>query len=97
MALFKNNAVSRLFQIVGEPKDDVDLRNVEGLKEYVAKEYSHYDGEKQKVIELVKVEDVGPIINDSTDKNGNPCPYTYGQPRYTNLDRIRKARKTSEL
>lgn len=38
------------------------------------------------------------IKNDSVDRNGNPCPFTYGQARYTRTD-IRRGNPatTSEL
>ena len=38
-----------------------------------------------------------PIKNDSLSKARKPVPYTYGQPRYTTLDRINAAKVTSEL
>jgi len=97
MAFFRDDRISLLFSIDGEPIDDADLRTIDGLREFLAKERSDYDGEKQKVFKLSAKQEIGPIQNDSIDKNGNPCPYTYGQPRYTSLERIRKARVTSEL
>ena len=45
--------------------------------------------------DTVKLEN--PIINDKRDKNGNPTPFTFGQPRYVTLKSLRKARRTSEL
>lgn len=38
----------------------------------------------------------GPIANDTTDRNGRPCPFTYGQ-RYVSADLMRTARTTSQL
>ena len=38
-----------------------------------------------------------PIINDKTDKNGKPTPFTYGQPRYVTLKSLKAAAKTSDL
>ena len=79
MAFFKDNRISRLFRIDGDPKDDMDLRDIPELTEFLTAEKTEYNGEKQKLFRLVKFEDIGPIQNDSVDKNGNPCPYTYGQ------------------
>ena len=45
--------------------------------------------------ETVKLEE--PIINDKKDKNGDPTPFTFGQPRYVTLKSLREARRTSEL
>jgi hypothetical protein len=97
IAFFRDDRISLLFSIVGDPIDDADLRSIDDLKEFLSKERPDYDGEKQKVFKLSNKDEIGPIQNDSIDKNGNPCPYTYGQPRYTSLERIRKARVTSEL
>ncbi len=97
VAFFKNNVITRLFRIDGEPTDDVDLRDIGDLKEYLERERPHYLGEKAKIMKLKDMEILNPITNDSVDKNGNPCPYTYGQPRYTTLEPLKAARKTSEL
>ena len=45
--------------------------------------------------ETVKLEK--PIVNDQKDKNGNPTPFTFGQPRYVTLKSLEKASRTSEL
>lgn len=97
IAFFKNNAITRLFKIDGEPRDDVDLRDISDLRDYLEREKPPYYGEKAKIMKLMEMETITPIMNDSVDKNGNPCPYTYGQPRYTTIERLRAARKTSEL
>jgi hypothetical protein len=39
---------------------------------------------------------VGPIENDTIDKNGKIAAFTQGH-RYTTIERLRKAQKTSEL
>ena len=77
--------------------DDSDLRQIDSLSNFLIAERPDYDGERQKVFKLTDREEIGPIQNDSQDKNGNPCPFTYGQPRYTTLERIRKAKLTSDL
>ncbi len=97
IAFFKDNRISRLFRLLEEPQDDVDLREVPGLADYLSQERTDYDGDKQKVFKLSEPEAIGPVLNDSIDKNGNPCPYTYGQPRYTSIERIRSAKLTSQL
>ena len=39
-----------------------------------------------------------PVKNDSTDRNGRPCPFTYGQPRYTRAVTLRaRPATTSEM
>ena len=97
MAFFRDDRIGLLFKIDGEPIDDVDLRTVDALRDYLARDRPGYDGERQKIFKLSNKEEIGPIQNNSIDKNGNPCPFTYGQPRYTSLEMIRKAKVTSEL
>ena len=38
-----------------------------------------------------------PIVNDKKDKNGNPTPFTFGQPRYVTVQSLKGASRTSEL
>ncbi len=97
MAFYKDNAITRVFKIDGEPKDDIDLREIEELREYIEKEIPEYSGEKQKIFRLKDMEKIGPVLNDSIDKNGNPCPFTYGQPRYTTIENLRIQKRTSAL
>lgn len=55
-----------------------------------------YAGDDCYRLELVKKFE-RPIINDKTDKAGNPTPYTMGSPRYVSVDTILTVEKTSEL
>jgi hypothetical protein len=97
ITFFKDNRISRVFRIAEDPHDDVDLNEMPELKAYLEQERPDYDGSRQKVFKLSNMEPIGPILNDSIDKNGNPCPYTYGQPRYTSIDKLKTSRLTSQL
>ena len=72
-------------------------------KKIVHQKQSHEFSQAFKVMFLSEPDNddtvklVGPIINDKTDKNGKPTPFTFGQPRYVTLESLKKARKTSEL
>jgi hypothetical protein len=93
---FYNNArIQYLFEVVSEPLDDVDVTKEPKFKEFL-QELNPEHGPR-RLFHLKRLAEVGPIINDSTDRNGSACPYTYGQPRYTTLDRIRRAKRTSDL
>lgn len=97
LSFFNNNQVSYVFEIETEPEDDVDLREKGKLKEFLQDQEPNYSGDRKKVIFLKPGTPIGPIINDKRDKNGNLCPFTYGQPRYTTYHKLVKATKTSEL
>jgi hypothetical protein len=98
VAFYNNSRIQYLFEIIEPPKDDVDLAHVPELGDYLQRVGQDYEpGTLAKVFKIKFLQEVGPIINDTTDRNGNPCPYTYGQPRYTTLDRLKRASRTSEL
>ena len=62
-----------------------------------------YQGFTGKVLFLSGPEDgetvklVGPIANNSEDKNGKRVPFTYGAPRYVTLESLKAASTTSQL
>lgn len=97
IAFYNNNQIRYVFEIVKAPEDDVNLFSRPEFKDYLEKAERNYSGELRKVFTLKFVQEVGPIINDTIDKNGNPCPYTYGQPRYTNIGTLKTATRTSQL
>lgn len=96
MAFFNNNQIRYVFEIAKPPEDDIDL-NQPAYANYVNQAETNYPGDLRKVFVLKNVQSVGPIINDSIDKNGKPCPYTYGQPRYTTLKKLQTSSRTSQL
>jgi hypothetical protein len=98
LAFLNNARISHLFRIVEKPEDDVDITKDSFFDYYRNNEEPNLKaGDPRKVFKLEKCDDVLEVLNDKIDKNGNPCPFTYGQPRYTTLDKILKAKKTSEL
>lgn len=97
LAFYNNNQVRHIFEIADAPEDDVDLSQRQEFSSYLKQAEPNYDGELRKVFLLKNVQHIGPVINDSVDKNGKPCPYTYGQPRYTDLQTLRQATRTSQL
>jgi len=63
-----------------------------------AKLFGINPGDKLRtVFRLDTVKIIKPVINDSRDKNGNECPFTYGQPRYTTLKRLLSSTYSSQL
>jgi hypothetical protein len=64
----------------------------------MAIELPNYNGNiLRRCFKIKKIENIGPIINDTIGKSGKKVPFTYGQTRYTTVDLIQKAKVTSEL
>ena len=97
LAFFNNNQIRHVFEILKAPEDDIDLSKRSEFEAYIQQNEPEYAGDLRKVFTLKHVENIKSVVNDSTDKNGKPCPYTYGQPRYTNFSALLSASKTSQL
>lgn len=97
LAFYNNNQIRYVFEIAKAPEDDIDLFIRPEFKTYLTDAEPDYSRDLRKVFTLKNAQKVGPIINDSIDKNGNPCPYTYGQPRYTKLQTLQTSTRTSQL
>lgn len=96
MAFYINSKINHIFEITEMPIDQCNLSEVEELKSYLTEDEKDYDGEMRKVFKIEKVSDIK-VVNDKLDKNGRPCPYTQGQPRYTHFKILLHASRTSEL
>lgn len=97
IAFSHKNRIANLFEIVGEPQDNIVLTPDLVGEEYLTEKDPNYDGKPRKYFKLKHVWTFNPVIeNDSRDKNGHTCAFTYNQ-RYTTYDAIMKAKKTSEL
>lgn len=96
MAFCFNNRIKYLFKIVDEPIESIVLTGMLPDSFFTDKE-PHYKGDERKVYRLEKVKEFTPdILNDAKDKNGKPCAFVQRQ-RYTTLDKINNAKKTSDL
>jgi len=98
LAFYINGEIRYYFEILKAPEEDVDLRERSlEFGEYLKTAEPNYSGEVRQIIKLSEAYPIKPILNDTMDKNGNPCPFTYGQPRYTTLSDLKSASRTSEL
>lgn len=61
-----------------------------------AEEAGHSPYLQRTIFRLREVRAVGPVANDKRDKNDRPTAWTQSH-RYTTIDRLLKARRTSEL
>jgi tellurite resistance protein TerA len=96
MTFYKDGLIEHLFEIIEKPYDYGTPENTAEYKQMVADKQVDYS-DAARVFKLKYVGKVGPIKNDSVSKTGKPVPFTYGQPRYTTLDRLNAAKVTSEL
>jgi hypothetical protein len=97
LTFFNNNQIRYIFEIIEKPMDDVNLNTIPELKEFVESLEEEKQNHLHTIIKLKYLKEIEPIRNDTIDKNGDPCPYTYGITRYTTLEKMGKAKKTSEL
>ena len=98
LAFYNNNQIRHIFEILKAPENDIDLSKQPEFATYIQQAEPNYaTSDLRKVFTLRHFENIKSVINDSIDKNGKPCPYTYGQPRYTTLSNLLTASKTSQL
>jgi len=98
MAFCYNNRIKYLFEIIRQPIESVSLNNIPEIPSiYFINNEPNYKGDPRKVYLLNLIQEFKPEIeNDNTDKNGNRCAFTQKQ-KYTSFQKIKSAKKTSEL
>lgn len=97
LATYANAKVNALYEIIENPMDDCTLENTPELLGFVeSKEYNLSKNSKGRVFKLKKIKKLN-IENNSISKTGKNIPFTYGNTRYSTLEKIEKAKKTSEL
>jgi len=97
LAFYDNGRIEELFEIVGKPYDNATSTNTPEILK-ISLDMPQYNGnELRRCFKLKSLGNVGPIENDTLSRNGKKIPFTYGQARYTTVDLVRKAKKTSEL
>ena len=97
LAFAYKNRIANLFEIVGEPKNDVDISKDPNIpKEYFTKYEPHYKNSLRELFYLRKNRDDLKIQNDNVDKNGKRCAFVQRQ-TYTTYDKITTVEKTSDL
>lgn len=103
MAFYAEDTIRYLFEIDRLPLDNVNASNTSEIKDILEMEKGngkewYGDREDCRMFTIKKIADVGPIINDYiAPSTGKLTPLTWGTPRYTTYDRIKKAKLTSEL
>ena len=97
LAFCFHHRIKYLFEIEEVVGESVDLSDIPELDRYLNDIEPEYSKDKRKVLKVEKVKEFTPEIeNDKTDKNGNRCAFVQCQ-GYTSLEKINKAKKTSDL
>lgn len=96
LAFAHKNRIEYLFEIVGEPKDDVNLKHAGINESYFLDLDPNYHGVR-KLFKLKLIKTFNPVIdNDNKDKNGNRFAFVQRQ-TYTTSENILNAKYTSDL
>lgn len=96
LAFAHKNRIKYLFEIIGEPEDNVNLKNAKIAASYFTDSEPNYQG-LRKLFRLKLVKTFNPEIeNNNKDKNGNRCAFIQRQ-TYTTYENIVDAKFTSEL
>jgi hypothetical protein len=94
LAFYSFGQIDTLAEIEGPPEDDVVLTS---RKEFADLAKTQPDPDSpRRLIRLKSVEAIGPVQNDLRSRSGDVAAWVMAQ-RYTTIDRVRKARLTSEL
>lgn len=103
IAFYHNNAIRSVYRISGKIEESKKLSDLAGMhpnvNQYIqdGMEPGVNMNERRKFIPLQKVEGLElNIVNDSCTENGKRVAFTQKQ-RYTTLDKLKNAKKTSEL
>ncbi len=94
IAFYAHGEIDTLAEIAAAPEDDVIIAARPELAKLAR--ITANPQEPCRLIRLKEPETVGPIKNDLKDKSGKATAWVQNQ-RYTTIDRIEKAKVTSEL
>ena len=98
LAFYHQRRIKYLFEIVSQ-KDSVDIQKEPTINntDYFNKIEPNYSPQFRMLFQLKLFHTFSTaIVNDKTDKNGNPTAFIQGQ-TYTTLNKIMKAKTTSDL
>lgn len=97
LAFYHKKRIRYLFEIIEDPIESTILSKELVGNKYLTNKEPGYDNTPRKFFRLQKCKEFCPKIeNDTKDKHGKPCAFTYNQ-RYTTYDAIIDAKKTSDL
>ncbi len=98
MAFYSNGVIDTLAEIDGPPEDDVIIAARTELSD-LAEDLRGRNVDPASPHTLVRLKNVtqlGPVVNDKTDRLGRSTAWAQSQ-RYTTVEKLRSAKLTSEL
>jgi hypothetical protein len=98
IAFYSHGEIAAYAQIDGAPEDDVMLESRPEFASLV-EDYRAQDVDlmsPRRVLHLINFADIPPIKNDQVDASGRATAWVQGQ-RYTTIERLKRATKTSDL
>jgi hypothetical protein len=97
LAFYDDGKIEEVFEILGKPYDNAISSNTPEILK-MSLDMPQFNGNlPRRCFRLKSLGKIGPVINDTLSHSGKTVPFTYGQARYTTIDLIKKAKKTSEL
>lgn len=98
IVFYKKGEINHLFKIVGQPISKIEKKDIPEISnsDYADNTENYDPNQEVEYFRLEYVEKLETIQNDTTNSNGKNVAYVQRQ-RYTTLDKIKKARLTSEL
>lgn len=104
LAVYHDDTVKYLFEIIKTPMDNIDAENTNEIRDILSLEQKKgiewLRGKEAgcRMFTVKKIADVGPIINNYISPRTNVLtPLTRGAIRYTTYERVMKAKLTMEL
>jgi len=98
LAFYNNKGIHSLFEIIEPPLNDYSLLTNPDLADYIRNHEPNYSNDERRQFYKLKLlkNDLN-IKNDILNKNEKPTPFTMGVFRYTTINKLLNAKKTSEL
>ncbi len=104
LAVYSEDTIKYLFEIIKTPMDNINQDNTNELRDILSiepkkgPEWIKGKESECRMFTVKKIADVGPIINDYISPWTNKLtPLTRGTVRYTTQERVMKAKLTTEL
>lgn len=100
LSFYNNRKIQYLFKIVNEPINDFDLTkstNPNVIRYLTEKKPNYKEGELCQFYELKRLDINLEINHTGKTKSGKNSAFTMGVFRYTSIDKIKRAKNTTEL
>lgn len=99
LAFYNNQGIHTLFEIIEGPFNNCDLSKLddENIKAYLNTYEPNFRNDKRQLYRLNLVNKDLSIKHNGKNKNGKRSAYTMGPFRYTTIEKLLKAKTTTEL